>query len=153
MTPIRTVARLIATAFGCGFWPWAPGTVGSLFAVAVAVLFGWQPITAAVAAAIMLGPSVWAAGIEEQTSGREDPGHVVVDEVVGQWITMAGAPLLNWKTLLAAFLLFRVLDVWKPAPARQLEGLHGGVGIMADDVMAGIYGALVLAAAGWLNLF
>ena len=82
--------------------------------------------------------------LEAKTSGRKDPGHIVVDEVVGQWITLAAAGTLNWKTRSAAFLLFRLFDIWKPAPARQFEALPGGTGIMADDVMAGIYGAVSL---------
>jgi len=78
---------------------------------------------------------------------------VVVDEVVGQWITLAGAFTLNWKSWLAAFVLFRLFDVWKPFPVRRLERLPGGVGIVADDAMAGVYSALVLFAAGWFNLY
>ncbi len=77
---------------------------------------------------------------------------MVVDEVVGQWLTLAGARTLNWKSYLAAFLLFRLFDIWKPPPVRQLEALPGGVGIVADDLMAGLYAALVLFAAGCFNL-
>lgn len=76
-----------------------------------------------------------------------------MDEVIGQWVTLAGAATLNWKSWLAAFVLFRVLDIWKPAPVRQLEKLPGGYGIIADDVMAGVYGALLLFAAGHFNLY
>ena len=72
---------------------------------------------------------------------------------MGQWITLAGAAVLNWKTLLAGFLLFRLFDIWKPWPARKLESLPGGTGIIADDFMAGVYGALVLWLAGWFNLY
>jgi phosphatidylglycerophosphatase A len=85
--------------------------------------------------------------------GKKDPGHVVVDEVLGQWIAIAGTTVLNWKSWLAAFVLFRLLDIWKPAPVRQLEALPGGVGIVADDVMAGLYSALVLFAAGCFNFY
>ena len=66
---------------------------------------------------------------------------------------LAGARTLNWKSYLAAFALFRLFDIWKPAPVRQLEGLPGGLGINADDMMAGVYGALVLFTAGWFNLY
>ena len=82
----------------------------------------------------------------------KDPGMVVIDEVIGQWLTLAGVTTFNWKTWLAAFLLFRAFDIWKPPPVRQLEGLPGGLGINADDAMAGVYAALVLSAAGWFNL-
>jgi phosphatidylglycerophosphatase A len=101
----------------------------------------------------MLAPGIWASTIAANVSGRKDPGLVVVDEVIGQWITLSGATVLNWKSWAAAFVLFRVLDIWKPAPARRLESLPGGTGIVMDDVMAGIYGALVLFAAGCFNLY
>ena len=84
---------------------------------------------------------------------RKDPGIVVVDEVLGQWITLAGAASLNWKSWLAAFCLFRLFDIWKPPPVRQLEALPSGAGIVADDVMVGIYGALVLFVMGCFNLY
>jgi phosphatidylglycerophosphatase A len=76
-----------------------------------------------------------------------------VDEVIGQWIALAGARALNWKTYLAAFVLFRLFDIWKPTPVRQLERLPGGWGINADDVMAGLYAALVMWTAGCFNLY
>ena len=85
--------------------------------------------------------------------GKKDPGLVVVDEVMGTWITLAGASTLNWKSWLLAFALFRIFDIWKPAPVRQLEKLPGGWGIMADDAMAGVYGALIMAGMGCFNLY
>ena len=78
---------------------------------------------------------------------------MVVDEVVGQWIALAGAASFNWKSWLGAFVLFRLFDIWKPPPARQLDRIPGGVGIVFDDVASGIYAALVLWAAGWFNLY
>ena len=153
MSPDRVVARSIATWFGCGYWPWGPGTVGAAAAVGIAILFGWQPLTCGVAGILTLLPAIWASTTEADTSGRKDPGHIVVDEVVGQWITLAGAAELNWKSCLIGFALFRLFDIWKPPPVRQLEALPRGVGIMADDVMAGVYGAVVLAAFGWFNLY
>ncbi|HMD50795.1 MAG TPA: phosphatidylglycerophosphatase A, partial [Bryobacteraceae bacterium] len=95
---------------------------------------------------------VWAATVIERREGIEDPGKVVVDEVIGQWVTIAGAPVLNWKTWLLAFVLFRALDVWKPPPARQFERLPGGWGIVADDVMSGVYGALAIFVLGRFHL-
>lgn len=142
------IARAIAVWFGCGLAPVAPGTAGSLAALAIAILLhtyaGAGPITFAILAALLLWPGIWAAGVVARVEGKSDPGIVVVDEVIGQWITIAGAGTLNWKSWLAAFALFRILDVWKPPPARQLERLHGGLGIVADDVMAGLYGALAI---------
>jgi len=96
---------------------------------------------------------VWASREVAEAIGAEDPGIVVIDEVVGQWITCAGLTAFNGPGWLGAFLLFRLFDIWKPAPVRQLEKLPGGIGIVADDVMAGIYGALVMYAAGRWNLY
>jgi len=150
-------AWLLATWFGCGCSPVAPGTVGSLAAVALAALaeyyLRWPPWTMGVAALAALPLSVWAAGRAEKDAQVEDPGFVVIDEVVGQWATLAGATASNWKAFALGFVLFRLFDIWKPAPVRQLERLGGGVGIMADDVMAGLYGALVLYLVGCFNLY
>jgi phosphatidylglycerophosphatase A len=148
--------RLIATVLGCGYSPVAPGTVGSLAALAVAVplhefagLSGWH---FAALAAICFAPAVWASTRTARVVNAKDPSIVVVDEVIGQWISLAGSHRLNWKTYLAAFVLFRLFDIWKPPPVRQLEKLPEGLGIVADDAMAGIYAALVLFVSGWLNL-
>ena len=96
---------------------------------------------------------IWAAGKTAGEIQSKDPGIVVVDEVLGQWITLAGVVSFNWVSWLAAFCLFRLFDIWKPPPVRQLEALPSGTGIVADDVMAGIYGALVLLIAGCFNLY
>jgi phosphatidylglycerophosphatase A len=96
---------------------------------------------------------VWAATVVEKESGTTDPSMVVVDEVAGQWLTLAGATWLNWKSWILALILFRIFDIWKPFPVRRLEGLPAGSGIMADDIMAGVYGALVLFVAGCFNLY
>jgi phosphatidylglycerophosphatase A len=148
---------LLSTWFGCGYAPVAPGTAGSLAAVIIAMaLHGWAgfaPWHFAVLAAALFPLAVWAAGATAVAVKRKDPGIVVIDEVIGQWVALAGARTLNWKTWLAAFLLFRLFDIWKPAPVRQLESLPGGLGINADDAMAGVYGALVLLVAGWFNLY
>ena len=150
-------AFLLATWFGCGYSPTAPGTVGSLAALAIAILihvgYGSGRITFLLLAVLLIAPGIWAAGVIAKRERREDPGIVVVDEVIGQWITLAGAATFNWKSWLAAFVLFRALDIWKPPPARQLERLHGGYGIIADDIMAGIYGALAIFVLERLHLF
>ena len=156
-SPADLGALALATWFGCGYSPFAPGTAGSLGAIAVAAAidywFAPPPIAYALLAAALLLPAIAAAHRTAAIAGRKDPGLVVVDEVLGQWLTLAGAVTLNWKSWLAAFFLFRLLDVWKPAPARRLEDLPGGAGIVADDLMAGLYGALVLLLAGWCNLY
>ncbi len=151
------LALTLATWFGSGYSPWAPGTAGSLAAVAIAVaLHAWAGFGRAgfaLLAVVFFVPAVWAAGVTAQVVKREDPSIVVIDEVIGQWLALAGARVFNWKSVLAAFLLFRLFDIWKPFPVRQLEALPGGVGINADDVMAGAYAGLVLILAGWFNLY
>ncbi len=149
--------HLIGTWFGCGFSPVAPGTAGSLAALLIALalhlLYGSGRGTFLLLAAILLIPGIWAAGSVARMENKTDPQIVVVDEVIGQWITLAGAASFNWITWLAAFLLFRLFDVWKPPPVRRLEHLPGGWGIVADDVMAGLYGALAIFLLDRLHLF
>ena len=149
------LARLIGTWFYLGYFPKGPGTAGSLGALVVglplAMYFAWPAAAFALLALALLLPAMWAADGMAQEGGVKDPQTVVVDEVVGQWIALAGAPALSWKYILAAFLLFRVFDIWKPPPVRALERIPGGAGIVLDDVMAGVYAALVLWAVGWFN--
>ncbi|MCL5742334.1 MAG: phosphatidylglycerophosphatase A [Acidobacteria bacterium] len=151
--PAAAAATLLSTGFGCGYSPVAPGTVGSAAAVAAAVLLGWQPPYYALLAALVTAPGIWASGATARLRKTEDPQIVVIDEVLGQWLALSGAATLNWKSYLGAFVLFRIFDIWKPAPVRRLERLPGGVGIVADDLMAGLYAALVLFLAGWFNLY
>jgi phosphatidylglycerophosphatase A len=150
-------ALLIATWFGCGYAPVGPGTAGSLAALAIAIglnrLDGSGNGTFLLLAGALLVPGVWAASVVAQRVGQKDPHIVVVDEVLGQWLTLAGASTLNWKSWLAAFVLFRLFDIWKPPPARQLEALPGGIGIVADDLMAGLYGALAIFLLDRFQLF
>lgn len=151
---MRKLAILLATWFGAGYCPVAPGTAGSLAAIAIAILLRpyFAPWHFALLAAVAFAPAVWAADVTARTLKLKDPGLVVIDEVIGQWLALAGARTLNWHAYLAAFVLFRLFDIWKPPPVRQLEALPGGLGINADDAMAGLYGALVLWLAGWFNL-
>jgi len=152
---LKLIARLVATWFYCGYAPAAPGTVGSAAAIAIAFLLRdyVTPIQFGIIGVLLAIPGIWAAGVTAREVKSKDPQIVVVDEVVGQLITLAGATELNWKSWVLAFALFRIFDIWKPAPVRQLEKLPGGVGIVADDMMAGIYGALVLLAAGRFHLY
>jgi phosphatidylglycerophosphatase A len=157
MATRNSVADAISTWFGCGYFPKAPGTAGSAAAIAIALLIdwlaGWPPLAYAAMAALLTAPAMWAAGETARQRNLKDPQIVVVDEVAGQWLALAGARALNWKSFLAAFVLFRLFDIWKPWPVRQMESLPGGVGIVADDLMAGVYAALVLFLAGWFNLY
>jgi phosphatidylglycerophosphatase A len=140
-------ALLIGTWFGCGYFPFGPGTAGSIAAVLIAatgVPPGW-------AAALLVLPGVWASRRAERILGRGDPSVVVVDEVVGQWITLAAIPW-SWPGALLALGLFRFFDIVKPWPVRRFESLPGGWGVMMDDVAAGVLGAIALLAAQRFNL-
>ncbi len=108
--------------------------------------FLWLTVAATV-------PAIWASDVTAAAGGRKDPGNIVVDEVLGQWLSLVGATTLNWKSWLGAFLLFRALDIAKPWPIRRFEALPGGTGIVADDLAAGAVAALVLFAAGCFNLY
>ncbi|HXJ40430.1 MAG TPA: phosphatidylglycerophosphatase A, partial [Bryobacteraceae bacterium] len=144
-------AWLFGTFFGAGYFPKGPGTAGSLAAILIAiplVQFGIHAWGFAALSLAFLYPGIWAAGRVAIESGRKDPQIVVVDEVLGQWLTLAGAARLNWKALAIGFVLFRLFDILKPPPVRQIERVPGGAGIVLDDMMAGVYGALVLCAAG-----
>lgn len=143
-------AWTVATFFGAGLGKPGPGTWGSVAAVllwAVAA-FGLhasqQTLTLLLAVGIVLsvGLGVPAATIAARESGRKDPGFVVIDEVAGQWIALIGS-LATWQHAVIALLLFRIFDITKPAPVRQLEKLPEGWGIVFDDVAAGVYALIV----------
>jgi len=134
----------IATVGGVGWFPIAPGTAGS--AVGVVIYLLTRSWSAPAQAAVLLGITlvgVWAAGVAESELKKEDPGPVVIDEVAGQLLTLFLTGV-GWKGAIAGFFIFRVFDIVKPFPARRLERLHGGFGIMADDLMAAVYGLGVM---------
>jgi phosphatidylglycerophosphatase A len=116
-------------------------------------VLSWHQAHFAVFAILTGAIGVWAAEHATAAFGNADPKEVVVDEVAGSWFTLAGAVTLNGCALAEAFVLFRIFDIWKPYPIRRLERLHGGIGIVADDLMAGVCAALVLFLAGCLNLY
>lgn len=145
------LALALATWFGAGLAPKGPGTAGSLGALLaawpLAVWAGWAPWHFPLLAALLLLPAVWAASVTARERGVEDPQIVVIDEVLGQWLALAGAARFSLWEVAAAFVLFRIFDIVKPWPVRQAESLPGGAGIVADDLLAGLYAAAVLAAA------
>ena len=138
------VAVLLATAGGAGYAPVAPGTVGSAIGVIAYLLTRHWPASWQIGlAATVTIAGIWAAGVAAQHFGRHDPGQVVIDEVSGQWVTLllTGAGPLG---VVVGFFLFRLLDVTKPWPARRMETLPSGLGIMADDLMVALYGNVLL---------
>lgn len=168
-TPLDYLALAFAT-WGVGYAPLAPGTFGSAVGVGLYLLLRegtlrivnsyvpyysltyeliefFRVALMLVVIAVVSALGVWAASRTEKLLARKDPGIVVVDEVAGQLIAFLFIPLgvgLSWWILVAGFLLFRLFDIWKPYPIRRLEALESGLGIMADDILAGVYAAATL---------
>jgi phosphatidylglycerophosphatase A len=168
-SPGDYLALALAT-WGVGYMPIAPGTFGSavgvglyllLRLVTIRIVYLFAPdyhltyeavesfrVTLMLVAIICItAAGIWAATRAEKLFGRKDPGRVIVDEIAGQLITFLFIPLavgLKWWMLVLGLFLFRLFDIWKPYPIRRLEALESGLGIMADDVLAGIYAAVTL---------
>ena len=179
----RTLADYVALAIatcGVGYFPIAPGTLGALLGVGLYLtLWGrlYQILSANAAKArlntlyiftpqlalmlliifLVTLVGIWAASRAEQTLQKKDPSMVVIDEVAGQMIALLSGPfwLPTWWSVLSAFILFRLFDIWKPYPIRRLEALESGLGIMADDVLAGVYALIVnsILISAYLLLF
>lgn len=145
------LAILLATAGYAGYFPFAPGTVGSAVGLALFAAIRWldAPLAepAAVVAVAVVG--IWAAGVAERHWGRTDPGAVVIDEVAGMLLTLMAVPV-SWAGAVVGFLVFRAYDIVKPFGARQCERLPGGYGVMTDDLVAGLYGNLTMRVLLWL---
>jgi phosphatidylglycerophosphatase A len=140
-------AIMLATWFGVGLIPIAPGSWGSLAALpfAWAICSLWGPTGLAIAIAIAVFTGWWATAAVIKASGINDPGFVVIDEVAAQWLVLLAAPSgpLSW---VLAFLLFRIFDIWKPWPVRWADRhIRGGLGVMLDDLLAAVYAALILS--------
>jgi phosphatidylglycerophosphatase A len=163
---IADYIALALTTFGVGYIPGAPGTYGSAVAVAIYLGIGvfethasshaGNPAFAAAfhyaVNAILLTAfclvGIWASGRTAPIFGRKDPSQAVVDELMGQFVTFCFIPFgLGWPFIIAGFILFRLFDIIKPFPARTLEILPGGLGICADDIVAGVYAGICVAAA------
>lgn len=153
--------KFMATSFGAGYWPWGPGTAGAVVGLVlwIPLVLTGSPLIAFLATVglivVFTAIGIWSAGIAERFWG-EDPSKVVIDETVGQWITMlplsvfaSGCDALSstrfWIWTFVSLVLFRFFDIVKPLGVRKMEQLPGGTGIMADDILAGVYGAVVLA--------
>ncbi len=142
---LKQPVHLLAFGFGAGLSPKAPGTFGTLIAVpivAAVMTFGWQVHLAFTLVAFVAG--IWICGESAKRLGVHDHRGIVWDEIVGFSVTMLAAPL-TWYWLVAGFVVFRIFDIWKPWPIREADHrLHGGFGIMLDDVIAGLFAAAVL---------
>ncbi len=161
------IHRLISTTFGCGYWPWGPGTAGAVGGlVAWLVILAFVPSATAMTAitlgliVVFTALGVWSATVAEKYWGP-DPSRVVMDETVGQWISML--PICSYAGTAAAFsstgfwlsvvfslILFRFFDIVKPLGVRAAERLPRGWGVMADDILAGVYSFIILGIALWL---
>ncbi|HXE74099.1 MAG TPA: phosphatidylglycerophosphatase A [Candidatus Xenobia bacterium] len=167
-TPGLRVGVLLATGLGLGYAPMAPGTAGSLGSVALFVLAQWSvpavsfPFVYLIALVALCVVAWWSTEQALRHWPGKDPQAVVIDEIVGQWVSYGGllvaaAPPLaaaGWKYVVAGFILFRAFDVLKPFPIRRSECLPGAAGVVMDDLLAGIYaaaGLVLLAWTGWLS--
>ena len=147
---MRAVGVFVATGGYAGYAPVAPGTAGSLVGLGVYALVRWYggPGLEAITflAVVVLG--VWSATVGEWHFGKTDPGHVVIDEVAGMLLTLLWLPV-TWLGALVGFLAFRLSDIVKPFPAGSAERLPRGWGVMADDLVAGVYAHLVVRLMAW----
>jgi phosphatidylglycerophosphatase A len=147
------LALWLATWGGVGHFPLAPGTAGAVAAVAIGWALvryaGMPPWAFLPLAAALFAPAAWSATESERSAKAHDPGFVVVDEVVGQWIALAPVRADRWEEWLMALVLFRLFDITKPPPIRALERLPAGWGVVADDAAAGLCAMMVLGAYRW----
>lgn len=156
-------SRFVATLGGIGTLPVAPGTWGSLAALplgyALHGLGGFFLL--ATATLLVCGLGWWATAAEEAATGTHDPGEIVIDEVIGQWIALwplsaglshAGIDpwVFPWPGWVGAFVLFRLFDIWKPGPVGWADRQPGATGVMLDDIIAGLFAAIGVAIAAWV---
>jgi phosphatidylglycerophosphatase A len=154
---VEKICANIATFLGVGKAPKAPGTFGTLAAIPLAFLLMWMGPFYTMGFILLFTPvAIWACEIHQKKLGVEDPQEIVIDEVVGFLITMTWLPM-TWQAYLAGFLLFRLLDITKPFPIGYLDKkVPGGLGVMADDIAAGMIANLllqiVLTKTSWLGV-
>lgn len=154
---MERIAERIATFLGVGKAPKAPGTFGTIAAIPLALLLCWLgPLYMMGFTLIFTFVAIWASEVHQKRLGVEDPQEIVVDEVVGFLITMTWLPM-TWQAYVAGFFLFRLLDIMKPFPIGYLDRkVPGGLGVMADDIAAGIIANIVLqilyTKTAWLGV-
>jgi phosphatidylglycerophosphatase A len=159
---------LAVTTFGVGYLPLAPGTFGSMVGVLIylgarqietnstiyfsargwqeAQITAWIHVVAAILFLLFCLLGIWAATRATKLFKHKDPQQAVVDEVIGQLLTFLFVPFdVSWKYILAGFLLFRLFDIWKPYPIDSLQNLPAGIGVCADDILAGVYAGAILS--------
>jgi phosphatidylglycerophosphatase A len=150
---VLTRLAVVVCTFGyIGYFPVAPGTAGSVAGLVLYGLLRWlqaPPAVEAAVIALLFGVGVWSGTHAERYFGSTDPGPGVIDEVVGMLITLFMLPA-TWGIVIAGFFVFRVLDVVKPFPARRFESFHGGMGMMADDVMSALYANVAMRILLWI---
>ena len=143
---------MLATLGPVGFFKPAPGSWGSAAAVVLAAILAMlSPWLLEIATLLVCLLGVLAAGRYQTVTSRHDAPEVVIDEVAGQWIALLAVPL-DWRWYLLAFLLFRLFDIVKPGPVRMAENLPGGIGVMADDIVAGVLAATCLLLIRWWGI-
>ena len=142
--------RTVATVGGIGYIPKLPGTAASLVGLWISWLLRFNPAAQIAGCLIATGLGFWSAGPTARALGQKDPSVVVIDEVAGMMLTLLLLPAKAW-VYLAGFILFRLFDIWKPGPIRRMERLPGSVGIMFDDLAAGILANLLLRISLFLR--
>lgn len=142
---------LVATLFGAGRARVVPGTFGTLAAIPAAIVLGYllPPWAFAAATVVLAGLAVWTSGLAARAMGLKDPRPVVIDEAAGLFVALLFLPP-DPATYVGAFVLFRLMDILKPFPARRAEDLPGGWGIVVDDLIAGVYANCGLRIFGWM---
>lgn len=142
------LALILATGCCVGYAPFAPGTFGSAAAVPLGYLLSdWQPVAGAAAIVLFIALAIWIAGRAETCLGASDPGCIVIDEIAGILVTFWAVPM-NPAVAVAGFVIFRFFDILKPFPIRWVEArFSGGLGIVLDDVLAGVFANVVLRLA------
>jgi phosphatidylglycerophosphatase A len=145
LAPLDRIALAIATVGGVGWAPVAPGTVASALTIVVLWLLAPSRTEIIVVFVVVTLIGTWAAEHAERALGTKDPGAIVIDEVAGMTLSVLLLPLTVPVAILA-FLLFRLFDIVKPTPARQAQALHGGAGVMVDDLIAGLYALVIVVA-------
>ena len=151
-TAQNRVLMMLATLGPVGFFKPAPGSWGSAAAVVLAAILAMlSPWLLEIATLLVCLLGVLAAGRYQTVTSRHDAPEVVIDEVAGQWIALLAVPL-DWRWYLLAFLLFRLFDIVKPGPVRMAENLPGGIGVMADDIVAGVLAAACLLLIRWWGI-